>query len=122
MRPRQRSGWSLTKSLRNSFRSILAAGVSQFNAGGVGGWLQSLLAVGVSRFNTGDVGGWLRSLLAASVSQFNAGGVVGWLQSLLKAGVSRFKAGGVGLAAISFYFWFVTISGWWCGGLAATTF
>ena len=39
--------------------SLLVAGVSQFKAGGVGGWLRSLLVAGVSRFKAGGVGGWL---------------------------------------------------------------
>ena len=56
MRPRPRSGWGLTKSLRYSFQSLFKAGVSRFSAGGVGGWLRSLFKAGVSRFNAGGVG------------------------------------------------------------------
>ena len=87
-----RSGRGLTKSLRYSFRSLLVAGVSQFKAGGVGGWLRSLLVAGVSRFKAGGVGGWLWSLLVAGVSWFKAGGVGCWQRSLFSAGDWWFSA------------------------------
>ena len=60
------------------------------------GWLWSHFKAGVSRYNAAGVGGWLRSHFKAGVSRFNAGGVGGWLRSL-------FKAGGVGgLAVVTF--------------------
>ena len=60
MRPWPRSCRGFTKFLCYSFQSLFNAGVSRFNAGGVGGWLQSLLVADVSRFSAGGEGGWLR--------------------------------------------------------------